>query len=211
MTNFPQCCQTRSNVCGNPNATTRSGSGQVSVFGAAVRLRSFSFQILGQSVRLFTLASAGQSDRASVGAADQRRVLSSPYPCAAVITTMFMKLSLGDVSLSRVIGRPGDGYFCVHSPCKVAHPMHFHTPSVIIVSPLGCAHHIRNALLSGGATTHVFNTYAGALTLLRRKKIDTVVLEFARDQATADFCEAVRSLNIPLVYASPPGSLRLYG
>ena len=77
------------------------------------------------------------------------------------------------------------------------------TPSVIIVSPLGCIHHIRNALLSRGATTHVFNTYAAALTLLRRKKIDTVVLEFARDQATADFCEAVRSLNVPLVYASP--------
>ena len=25
----------------------------------------------------------------------------------------------------------------------------------------------------------------------------------APDQATADFCEAVRSLNVPLVYASP--------
>jgi hypothetical protein len=85
------------------------------------------------------------------------------------------------------------------------------TPSVIIVSPLGCVHHIRNALLRSGATTHVFNTYAGALTLLQRKKIGTVVLEFARDQATADFCEAARSLNVPLVYASPPGSLRFYG
>ena len=29
MTNFPQCCQTRSNVRGNPNATTRSGSGAI--------------------------------------------------------------------------------------------------------------------------------------------------------------------------------------
>ena len=76
-------------------------------------------------------------------------------------------------------------------------------PSIIIVSPLGRVHHIRNALLRSGATTHVFNTYAAALTLLRRKKIDTVVLEFSRDQATADFCEAVRSLNIPLIYVSP--------
>ena len=83
------------------------------------------------------------------------------------------------------------------------------TPSVIIVSPLGCVHHIRNALLRSGATTHVFNTYGAALTLLRRKKIDTVVLEFSQDQATADFCEAVRSLNIPLVYASP--SVKILG
>ena len=82
------------------------------------------------------------------------------------------------------------------------------TPSVIIVSPLGCVHHIRSALLSSGTTTHVFNTYAAALTLLRWKKIDTVVIQFARDAATVDFCEAVRSLNVPLVYASPSVKLR---
>jgi hypothetical protein len=77
------------------------------------------------------------------------------------------------------------------------------TFSVIIVSTPGCVPHIRHALLDCGATAHVFNTYAAALTLLRRKKIDTVVIQFARDAATVNFCEAVRSLNVPLVYASP--------
>lgn len=77
------------------------------------------------------------------------------------------------------------------------------TTSVIIVSTPGCVPQIRTALLNTGATTHVFNSYAAALTLLRRKKIDTVVLQFARDTATDNFCEAVRSLNVPLVYASP--------
>lgn len=82
--------------------------------------------------------------------------------------------------------------------------MSLSTRSVIIVSTPGCVpHHIRNALLNTGATTHVFNSYAAALTLLRRKKIDTVVIQFARDTATVNFCEAVRSLNVPVVYASP--------
>jgi hypothetical protein len=76
--------------------------------------------------------------------------------------------------------------------------------SVILISPLGCFYPIRNALLNSGAKIHVFQTYAAALTLLQRKKIDTVVIQFARDQATTDFCDAVRSLNVPLVYASPP-------
>lgn len=81
--------------------------------------------------------------------------------------------------------------------------MSFPTASVIIVSTPACVPHIRNALLDNGARAHVFNTYAAALTLLRRKKIDTVVIQFARDTATVNFCEAVRSLNVPLVYASP--------
>jgi len=81
--------------------------------------------------------------------------------------------------------------------------MSFPTVSVIIVSSSGCVPHIRNALLNCGATAHVFNSYAAALTLLRRKKIDSVVIQFARDAATVDFCEAVRSLNVPLVFASP--------
>ena len=76
--------------------------------------------------------------------------------------------------------------------------------SVILISPRGCFYHIRNALLGSGAKTHVFSTYTAALTLLQRKKIDTVVIQFARDRATTDFCDAVRSLNVPLVYASPP-------
>lgn len=74
-------------------------------------------------------------------------------------------------------------------------------PSVVILSSPACVPHFRNALISNGVTAHVFNTYAAALTLLRRKKIDTVVVQFARDAATVDFCETVRSLDVPVVYA----------
>jgi hypothetical protein len=81
------------------------------------------------------------------------------------------------------------------------------TPSIILVSPLGRVHRLRNALLSSGVKTHVFDTYPAALTLLHRKKIDTVVVQFAHDQATREFCDTVRSLEVPLVYATPRVSL----
>jgi hypothetical protein len=82
--------------------------------------------------------------------------------------------------------------------------MPHHPPSIIIITPLCSAYRIRNSLINSGVITHVFNSYAAALILLQRKRIDTVVTKFATDAASLEFCDAVRRLNIPLVYSSAP-------
>ncbi len=76
----------------------------------------------------------------------------------------------------------------------------------------GCR--LRDCLLKSHTTAHVFDAYVPALSMLQRKKIDTVVVEFDADKATLDFCNAVKDLNVPMVYSSAPlepFDLRQYG
>lgn len=85
---------------------------------------------------------------------------------------------------------------------------------VIVDRSLASGYEMRNALLRTGASVHVFSSYSAALTLLERKKIDSVVVEFDNDKPTTDFCIAVRRLNIPVVYSAPPvapDDLRQFG
>jgi hypothetical protein len=73
---------------------------------------------------------------------------------------------------------------------------------------------LRNSLASGEDTVHVVSSFAPALQLLQRKKIDTAVVEFSSDKATTNFCNAARELGVPVVYTSPPVGpfdLRQYG
>jgi len=87
--------------------------------------------------------------------------------------------------------------------------------SVVIVDRShSSGYRLRNSLLKSEVTAHVFDAFAPALALLKCKKIDTVVVEFDTDKATVDFCDAVRTLHIPLVYSSTPiepHDLRQYG
>lgn len=75
--------------------------------------------------------------------------------------------------------------------------------SIIIVDRShSCGCRLRNSLLVTGDTPHVFNSFAPALRLLQTKRIDTVVVEFATDQETLDFCDKVKALHIPVVYST---------
>jgi hypothetical protein len=89
------------------------------------------------------------------------------------------------------------------------------TPSFVIVDRSSAsAYHIRNSLLRTGADVHVFNSYSAALMLLQHKKIDSVIVEFDNDKPTADFCNLVRRLKIPIVYSATPAvpqDVRRYG
>jgi two-component SAPR family response regulator len=73
---------------------------------------------------------------------------------------------------------------------------------------------LRNSLMRSDVVTHVFNAYAPALELLRRTKIETVVVEFTNDKETIEFCETVKAMHVPIVFASAPikaKDLNLYG
>ena len=73
---------------------------------------------------------------------------------------------------------------------------------------------ICNCLAKTDDTAHVFNDFPGALQLMKRKKIDAVVVEFDTDKDTLEFCDAARSLGIPVIYSSAPiepFDLRQYG
>lgn len=118
-----------------------------------------------------------------------------------ITTTSFVAKGTRKCQLDRALNQ--EEYFEFNLFLEEAYSMSLLTRSVVVVSPFGCVPKFRNALVDSGATAHVFSNYAAALTLLRRKKIDTVVIQFARDAGTIDFCEAVRALNIPLVFASP--------
>ncbi|HVZ05813.1 hypothetical protein [Hyphomicrobium sp.] len=85
---------------------------------------------------------------------------------------------------------------------------------VIVDRSFASGYGMREALLHAGNSVHVFSSYSAALTLLEHKKIDTVVVEFDNDRPTTEFCDAVRRLNIPIVYSAPPVSaddLRQFG
>lgn len=87
--------------------------------------------------------------------------------------------------------------------------------SVVIVDRSGASgYRLRNCLLDSAATAHVFNSFAAALAMIQRKKIDAVVIEFNTDKATRDFCDVVKNLNVPVVFSSAPLEpldLRQYG
>lgn len=75
---------------------------------------------------------------------------------------------------------------------------------VIVDRSLGSGYRVRNSLLRAGSNVHVFSSYSAALMLLQHKKVESVVLAFDNDKPTADFCNAVRRLKIPIVYAATP-------
>jgi hypothetical protein len=77
--------------------------------------------------------------------------------------------------------------------------------SVLIVDRSRAAgYRLRECLLKSDTMAHVFDGFVPALAMLRRKKIDTVVVEFDADKATIDFCNAVKDLHVPIVYSSAP-------
>jgi hypothetical protein len=85
---------------------------------------------------------------------------------------------------------------------------------VIVDHSSGPGYGVRNALLGVGATVHVFRSCAAALMLVQHKKVDAVLVEFANDKPTADFCNAVRRLKVPIVFSTPPAhasDLRNFG
>jgi hypothetical protein len=85
---------------------------------------------------------------------------------------------------------------------------------VIVDHSSGPGYGVRNALLGAGATVHVFRSCAAALMLVQHKKVDAVLIEFANDKPTADFCNAVRRLKVPIVFSTPPArasDLRNFG
>jgi hypothetical protein len=75
---------------------------------------------------------------------------------------------------------------------------------VIVDRSLDSNYRVRNSLLRAGFNVHVFGSYSAALMLLQHKKVESVILAFDNDKPTADFCNAVRRLKIPIVYAAPP-------
>jgi hypothetical protein len=94
--------------------------------------------------------------------------------------------------------------------------MYQNTPKSIVIVDRSHAngYRLRNALLKSEVTAHVFDAFAPALALIKSKKIDTVVVKFDTDKATVEFCNAVRELQIPVVYSSTPiepHDLRQYG
>lgn len=77
--------------------------------------------------------------------------------------------------------------------------------SVIIVDrSRASGFRLRSALVNSNVTAHVFNNFASALRLLERKAIDSVVVEFDTDRDTVNFCNAVKAMNVPVVYSSGP-------
>ncbi len=75
---------------------------------------------------------------------------------------------------------------------------------VIVDRSLDSNYRVRNSLLRAGFNVHVFGSYSAALMLLEHKKVESVILAFDNDKPTADFCNAVRRLKIPIVYSAPP-------
>ena len=85
---------------------------------------------------------------------------------------------------------------------------------VIVDHSSGPGYGVRSALLGAGATVHVFRSCTAALMLMQHKKVDAVLVEFANDKPTADFCNAVRRLKVPIVFSTQPAhasDLRNFG
>ena len=73
---------------------------------------------------------------------------------------------------------------------------------------------LRDCLLMGGVSVHIFHSYQPALALIESKKVDSVVIEFGNDPETVKFCDAARAMRVPVVFASSPmdaGMLTQYG
>jgi DNA-binding response OmpR family regulator len=88
-------------------------------------------------------------------------------------------------------------------------------PTIIIIDRArSYGFRLRNSLAQRDVVVHVFHEFNAALTLMQRKKIDTVVLEFNASEETANFCNQAKASNIPVVFASGPveaHDLRQYG
>lgn len=67
---------------------------------------------------------------------------------------------------------------------------------------------LRNSLAQQDVVVHVFHEFNAALTLMQRKKIDTVVLEFDNNPETTNFCNQATASKIPIVFASGGGGSR---
>jgi DNA-binding response OmpR family regulator len=73
---------------------------------------------------------------------------------------------------------------------------------------------LREVLTGDRVTKHVFDRFVPALELISCKKVDTVVVEFAADRETIEFCEEMKRRHVPIVYSSAPASAldtRQYG
>jgi precorrin-6x reductase len=63
---------------------------------------------------------------------------------------------------------------------------------------------LRNSIAKSGDTAHVFSSFRPALQMLKRKKVDAVVVQFDSGRATREFCNAAKELGVPVVYTSSP-------
>ena len=79
---------------------------------------------------------------------------------------------------------------------------------VIVERTSGWIDTIRSSLLKTGAKVHIFQSFAAALVMLARKKVDGVVVEFDNAKVTADFCAAVRRLKVPIVFSTAHATAR---
>ena len=89
------------------------------------------------------------------------------------------------------------------APCREV-PIMDSAQSFVMIDRNGSGFRLWKSLGQTGAKVHVFNTYAGALMLLQHKTVDAVMVEFSNDKPTADFCNAVRRLKIPIVFSPAP-------
>lgn len=63
---------------------------------------------------------------------------------------------------------------------------------------------LRNSIVESGNSAHVFAKFGPALEMIERKHIDAVLVEFDTDKETSAFCDAVRTLGVPVIYLSAP-------
>ncbi len=73
---------------------------------------------------------------------------------------------------------------------------------VVVERPRKHGTRLRHTLSRRNTLAYEFNSFAPALAFMRATKAEAVVVEFEVEVETMDFCDAVKMLNVPIIFSA---------